>query len=86
MIFAGMAMYASEKNLIGLYHSYQESEEQLIQLDEEIVQLENKKAKLERKIEGLDTDPLIVEMAIRKNTGHVREGETIYRVEIPAEK
>ena len=86
VIFAGMATYASEKNLITLYHSYQESEEQLVQLDDEIVQLKVQKAKLERKIKGLDTDPLVVEMAIRKNTGHVREGETIYRVEIPAEK
>jgi cell division protein FtsB len=86
VVFAGMATYASEKNLVGLYHGYQESEEELLQLDDEIVRLEAQKANLEHKIEGLDTDPIVVEMAIRRNTGHVREGETIYRVEIPAEK
>lgn len=83
---AGLAFYASEKDLIGLYQGYQESEERLVVLDKQIVELEQEKAGLELKIVGLDTDPLVVETAIRKNTGHVREGETIYRVEIPADE
>jgi cell division protein FtsB len=85
-IFAGLAFYASEKDLIGLYHGYEESESHLVELDEEIVSLEREKARLEQKIEGLDHDALVVETAIRMNTGHVREGETIYQVELPKDE
>ncbi|MFP6598211.1 MAG: septum formation initiator family protein [Candidatus Hydrogenedentota bacterium] len=83
-MFAGLTFYASEKNLVELYHDYENSEKQLVELDGRIVELEVEKARLERKIVGLDTDPLIVEMAIRKNTGHIRKGETIFRVEVPS--
>ena len=85
-MFAGLTFYASEKGLVGLYHGYRNSEERLVELDDRIVELGREKADLERKIVGLDTDPLVVEMAIRKNTGHVRKGETIFRVEIPSEE
>jgi cell division protein FtsB len=83
-MFAGLAFYASEKDLIGLYYGHQGSEERLLNLERDIAELEVEKKQLERKISGLDTDPVLIEMAIRRNTGHVRKGETVYRVEIPA--
>lgn len=86
VMFAGLTFYASEKDLVELYHGYRNSEERLVELDDRIVELGQEKADLERKIVGLDTDPVVVEMAIRKNTGHVRKGETIFRVEIPLDE
>jgi cell division protein FtsB len=82
-MFAGLAFYASERDLIGLYYEYESSEQQLVILSEDIARLEQEKVRLDHKIVGLGFDPLIVETAVRKNTGQVREGETIYRVEIP---
>mgnify|MGYP002530239336 CR=1 FL=1 len=85
-MFAGLTFYASERNLAGLYQGYQAGEMQLVELDVRIAELEQEKVRLERKIVGLDTDPLIVEVAIRKNTGHIRKGETIFRIEMPFAK
>jgi len=83
-MFAGLALYASEKDLIGLYYSYESSEEQLVVLQDDIEGLELTKLQLERAVSGLDTVPLLRESAIRKNTGDVREGDTIYLIKLPA--
>ncbi|NLT59368.1 MAG: hypothetical protein GXX88_01940, partial [Candidatus Hydrogenedentes bacterium] len=40
---------------------------------------------LSRKVEHLDGDAVEMEAAIRRNKNLVREGETIYRVELPPE-
>jgi cell division protein FtsB len=82
-LVAGMAFYASERDLIGVHEDYKESEVHLQVLDEQVQALEIEKRQLERKVQGLGTDPLIVETEIRKATGRVRKGETVYRVELP---
>lgn len=82
-LLAGMAYYASEKDLIGVHENYLESEVALEELDARVNALEIEKVQQEKKVRGLNTDPLIAETEIRKATGHVREGETVYRVTLP---
>ena len=82
-MLAGLAFYASEKDLIGVHEDYLESEIELEELDAQVHALEIEKAQHERKVYGINTDPLIAETEIRKATGHVREGETVYRVTLP---
>jgi cell division protein FtsB len=45
--------------------------------------LRKEETALERRVEDLDTDPLAVETEIRRSKGYVREGEKIFRVELP---
>ena len=85
-LVAGLALYASERDLPSLYQSYTKSTQKLQALDDRAQGLERQKLQLEHNIMGLDTDSVIQESAIRKNTRHVRKGETIYRVELPTEK
>ena len=82
-MMAGLAFYASEKDLIGVHEDYLESEVQLEELDAQVHALELEIVRQERKVQGLNSDPLIAETEIRKTTGHVREGETVYRVTLP---
>lgn len=85
-LVAGLVLYASERDFPGLYEGYTESTLELETLGNHAERLERDKLKLEHKIMGLDTNSVVQESAIRKNTGHVRDGETIYHVELPKEK
>ena len=85
-LVAGLALYASERDLPGLYEEHTESTLELQALEHDAQRLEREKVSLEHKIKGLDTDKVIQESAVRKTTGHVRDGETIYRIPLPNEK
>ena len=85
-LMAGLALYASERDLPLLYQDYTQSTQKLQALEDDAQSLEREKLQLEHKIMGLDINSVVQESAIRKNTGHVRKGETIYRVELPNEK
>ncbi len=84
-LVAGLALYASERDLPGLYEDHTERTIKLQALEDDAQRLERKKVSLEHKIMGLDTDKVIQESAVRKTTGHVRDGETIYRIPLPDE-
>ncbi|MFP6582974.1 MAG: hypothetical protein VCD00_10540 [Candidatus Hydrogenedentota bacterium] len=82
-LVAGLALYASKKNMVEVYLNYQQSEVDLQKLDTELHALEHEKLELERKVQGLGTDLLTVETTIRKDSGRVRKGETVYRIDLP---
>lgn len=86
LLMVGLVLYASEHDLPGLYEDHTENTQQLQTLGEKAQRLEREKLQLEQKITGLNSNSVVQESAIRKNTGHVRQGETIYRVELPEEK
>ena len=85
VLVAGLALYASERDLPGIYEGYSESKIELQTLGDKAQRLEREKVQLEHRIMGLDTDAVIQESAIRKSTGRVRKDEIIYRVELPDE-
>ena len=85
-MMAGLALYASERNLPGLHDGYTKSSQQLQTLEETAQRLEREKLRLEHKIMGLDTDSVIQESAIRKNTKHIRKDETVFKVDLPNEQ
>ncbi len=77
-----LAAYAKFYDLPGLYDEYQFSEHEVEELISRLEFLQGEESVLSSKILGLDTDPSEMEAAIRGKKGLVREGETVYRVEI----
>ncbi len=80
----GLVAYARRHDLVGLYSEYRYSQTEVRQLEARLDDLRKEEMALERRVEDLDTDPLAVESEIRRSKGYVREGEKIFRVELPA--
>lgn len=78
-----LALYAQRRDLYGLYQDHRQGEARVQSLTRELGALEQKNASLERRVEQLDADPVELEAEIRRTKNHVREGETIYVVELP---
>ena len=79
----GLAAYTMHHDLMGLYVGYQYSQREVSNLEVRLESLKAEKTALNSSVQGLDTDPLEMEAAIRGSKGLVRTGETVYRVEIP---
>ncbi len=79
----GLATYAMHHDLMGLYVEYQHSQREVRDLEVRLESRKAEKAELNSSVQGLETDPLEMEAAIRGSKGLVRKGETVYRVEIP---
>jgi cell division protein FtsB len=75
--------YAEYHDLPKLYTSYQESETDVTVLEQRLEDVKKTKDQLQTHVEELDENPLSVEAAVRENMGHVRKGETVYRIELP---
>ena len=85
-VLLGLTAYANYHDLIGLYfgdQGYQHSEREVYELALRLESLKAEETALNSSVQGLDTDPLAMEAAIRRSKGFVRKGETVYRVEIP---
>lgn len=82
VFIAGLVAYAKYYNLPRLYDEYQYSEREVEDLISRLESLEAEESQLSSKVQDLDTDPLEMEAAIRGKKGLVRQGETVYRVEI----
>ncbi len=78
-------LYAWRKDLPGRYEEYQRSEQEVHELREEWRAHQKRRDALEERIDGLEHDPVELEAAIRRTRRMVREGETVYRVELPGE-
>ncbi|MFO7973942.1 MAG: hypothetical protein R6V12_04835 [Candidatus Hydrogenedentota bacterium] len=78
-----VAIYAFHRDLVSLYTKYCESRAGVQHLREEVRNAQALEEDLARKVERLDHDVVEMEAAIRRNKELVREGETIYRVELP---
>ena len=81
---AGLVAYARRHDLIGLYYDYRYSQDQVKQLEARLADLDKQESALRQHVEDLDRDPLAVETEVRRSKGLVREGEKIFRVELPA--
>jgi cell division protein FtsB len=79
----GLVVYARRHDLVGLYSEFRYSQTEVRQLQARLDDLRKEETALERRVEDLDTDPLAVETEIRRSKGYVREGEKIFRVELP---
>ena len=79
-----LALLLAVAGLMFAYPSYREFTRlraRLAELDDEVVQLEDENRALREHVEGLETDPLVIERSVRDVLGYGREGEIIYRVE-----
>ncbi|MEK7794993.1 MAG: septum formation initiator family protein [Candidatus Hydrogenedentota bacterium] len=84
-ILGAVVFYAQQHDVFGLYDQYQESERAVQELDERLSAATAEEAVSREHVEHLERDPLEIEAAIRDGKGLVRDGETIYRVELPLE-
>ncbi len=85
ILFAlALVAYARQHDIAQLYTGYRYSEQEVDQLEERLQSLQEEEQKLQQNVEDLDNDPLAVEAEIRRSKGLVREGETVYRVELPS--
>ena len=83
IILTGLLLgYAEYHDLPKLYTSHQESESDVTVLEQRLEDVKKNKEQLQTHVEELDENPLSVEAAVRENMGHVREGETVYRIEL----
>ncbi len=80
----GMIAFARRNDLLGLYSDYRYSQDVVKQLEARRDDLGKEESALRQRVEDLDRDPLAVETEVRRSKGLVREGEKIYRVELPA--
>ena len=76
-------VYAQRRDLPGVYGDYLKSDEQVQELEDRLPELEAEKEALERSVDYLGGDALELEAAIRERQGLVRDGETIYVIELP---
>ena len=81
---AALVAYARRHDIVGLYSGYRYSQDEVKQLEARLDGLRKEESALRQRVEDLDTDPLAVESEIRRSIGYVREGENIFRVELPA--
>ncbi|MFP4171773.1 MAG: FtsB family cell division protein [Candidatus Hydrogenedentota bacterium] len=79
------ALYVWHQDLPGRYKGYQRSEQEVRELRNEWRAHQERREALEERIRGLEHDPVELEAAIRRSRRMVREGETVYRVELPGE-
>ncbi len=78
-----LTAYAQHYDLYGLYTEYRDGDREKEVLQGRLIEVEQEKSSLMKNIEGFDGDSLTIENAIRSTTGHVRDGEMVYHVELP---
>jgi cell division protein FtsB len=78
--------YVGYRDLFGLYDAYRNGEIETENLQRKLEEDQAKAETLEAHVAGLDTDPVELEAAMRKNKNVVREGEKIYRFELAPER
>lgn len=80
-LVGGVVLYAKGRGLPESYNKYKQGVADVQRLQHETDQLKAQEAGLKEDIEGLESDPLEKEKAIRNNRGLLREGEQVYRIE-----
>lgn len=80
-----LALYAYQRDLPGKYLSFQKSQSEVDALRSEKERLEEHSRLLQERVEQLNSDPVEIEAAIRRNRGLVREGEKVFQIELPEE-
>ena len=82
LFLIGLGAYAAQHDLQALYAGYRHSGQEVRDLGARLESLRSEEQALREDVSGLGDDPLEMEAAIRSSKGLVREGETIYRVEL----
>lgn len=85
VVFGLVAAYTQRRDFYGLHENYRDSQEHVQSLVIQRDRLVQEEETLDKRVKNLDSDPLEMEAAIRRSKGLVREGETVYRVELPEE-
>ena len=80
-----MAAYAHHRDLFGSHEKSKERRGAVRVLRGELDSLREEEQRRTATVQYLETDDVEMEAVIRKNKNRVREGETIYRVELPPE-
>ncbi|PCJ54117.1 MAG: hypothetical protein COA73_14570 [Candidatus Hydrogenedentota bacterium] len=83
VMIGGLTVYAQYYNIYGLYKGYRSGNQEKQVLQSRLIEVEQEKSSLLKHIKGFEGDPLTIEAAIRSTTGHVREDEMVYHVELP---
>lgn len=77
------AAYAQKRDIYALRLDYRASEDEVRMLERELETSSESEAELKQRVSQLHDDPLEMEAAIRDTKRLVRDGETIYRVNVP---
>lgn len=77
-----VGLYMQGRDLRNSYSNYRANQERVKALQAEAEQLKQDKERLEERVSHLSSDPVEKEEAIRRNKDLVREGETVYRVDV----
>ncbi len=80
------AIYVDKRGLRELYDSFEQSAHEVRLLEKELDRLKTEESGLRRRVEGLESDPVEMEAAIRQRKNLVRPGETVFRVTLTDEK
>lgn len=84
---AASALYAQRSDLIGRYRTHHDRQQELDAARAEVHRLGAELARTSEHVDGLHTDALEIEAAIRKTMHHVRAGEKVFRVNpLPVER
>ena len=83
LLTAAAISYAHQRNLYALQLDYRASEDEVRMLEQQLEQSAQAETRLQQRVDQLHDDPLELEAAIRGAKRLVREGETIYRVDVP---
>lgn len=78
-----LAFYAQRRDLYGLYKAQQESEQRVEALTAQLDEQEQENNLLERRGQLLGADPGELEAESRNTRNLVREGETVYLIQLP---
>ena len=77
-----LVVYVQRRDFFGLFQDYRQSEEKVESMHGQLEVLQAEEAELKIRVENLNDDPLELEAAIRRSKSLVRDGETIFRVEL----
>mgnify|MGYP001241998967 CR=1 FL=1 len=75
--------YAYHRDLLGAWKKLEDSRRDTVLLREQEGNLKAQRDELKKSVDALGSDPVEMEASIRRNKKLVREGEKVYRVELP---
>lgn len=84
-VTAASIAYIDVRDLKSLFDRSQRNSETVRRLEAERARLEAACAALEERVEGLASDPVEIEAAIRTGKNLVRRDEQVYRIALPDE-
>lgn len=79
-------LYAEHRSLISRCFEYNAGVRQVQQTEQNLLKLGQEVASFSDRVKHLGSDPFELEAAGRSSKDLVRDGETIYRIQVPAEQ